>query len=122
MKKILFSNVTALILILFLMSFLNPAILMAHPPSSLIVNYDPETEILDVVAKHSVKNPQNHFVDKFRVFVDSKRMFELEISVQFSDTKAMGIFYLPALQKGSKITVEAECNKFGSRKKTLTVN
>lgn len=101
--------------------FLSPGAILAHPPSDLTLSYDPATQILDVLAKHNVKNPESHFIDEFKVFVDDKQIYELGTSVQFSESTARALFYLPDLKAGTEITVEAECSKFGSRKQSIKV-
>ncbi len=111
-----------LVLITFIsLFFLTPGVILAHPPSSLTLSYDPGTQILDVVAKHNVKNPESHFMQKFKVFVDDRGIYELVTSLQFSESTAKVSFYLPDLKAGAEITVEAECSKFGSRKQSIKV-
>ncbi len=111
----------SVMIILISLFFLSPGAILAHPPSGLTLSYDPATQILDVLAKHNVKNPESHFIAEFKVFVDDKQIYELEASVQFSESTGKALFYLPDLKAGAEITVEVECNKFGSSKQSIKV-
>ena len=117
-KLISFFSVMITLISLF---FLSPGAILAHPPSGLTLSYDPVTQILDVLAKHNVKDPDSHFIAEFKVFVDDKQIYELGTSVQFSESTAKALFYLPDLKPGAEITVEAECSKFGSSKQSIKV-
>jgi len=112
---------SALVLCTLLLFLMIPGILWAHPASSLDLTYDKDSSILEVVASHGVSDVSSHYIDRFEVFLDGKRYCELEVVQQFSLTEAVALFKLPVLKSGVLIEVEVDCNKFGKRKASVTV-
>jgi len=106
--------------ILVLVVFFFPLSSVAHGPSNVALSYDTAGQTLTVTITHSVSKPGGHFID--RVIV-SKNGQEVLTQTYTSQPDALTFAYsyeIPAAP-GDVFEVKAKCNKFGSRKATLTV-
>lgn len=113
--------VTLLFVFVCFLLFSIPVVSMAHPPSGITVNYDGETGILEVVASHGVGDPDTHFIEEFRVFVNGDMMFTLESRMQTSSSEGKALFLIPWLEGGEEVRIEVKCNKAGTLKKVFLI-
>lgn len=112
MKKLLFA---------LLMFFSVSLFLRADPPKKLTLTYNNETKKLKVVALHPVKNVTDHYIDLISISVNNKEVKVIKPQKQ-SDPNAETVeVAVPEISKGSKVTVKARCNQFGSKTKALTI-
>jgi len=96
-----------------------PSIIFAHPPQSIILEWDDVNKTLLVYVTHFVDNPQRHFIKKIRIEVEGKLLEKRT----YTDQKEFGgqkdIFKIDSTLTPKKITVIVECNLFGSMRKDL---
>jgi len=95
--------------------------LSAHAPKAVNLAYTHDTATLKVTITHPVKNPEKHFVDRIRVFVNKDQVAEKTYDKQESSTTHSETFTLSGIQPGDTIMVKVSCNKFGGKRATLTV-
>lgn len=93
----------------------------AHPPSEVDLKYAPQDGTLTIAALHNVQNPADHYIKEYVIRVDGKEVEKVELTSQTTPQESDLVTKLPNLAKGSVIEVTAECNKFGERKASLTV-
>lgn len=93
----------------------------AHPPSDIIITFDPETKILKAVIMHSVSNPQKHYINKVDIALNGQEVIEQRISRQDNNTNQTVIYLIPDAKTGDSISVEAYCNISGKLKKEMKV-
>ena len=94
--------------------------LLAHPPSDMELNYDGKTGILTVVVDHRVGNPSNHYVE--RITITKNGTLVLEESYERQDDRARTSHeYRINAQNGDSVEVEAECNRFGTISRSISV-
>lgn len=95
---------------------------LAHPPSSINVTFDLETQVLRVAIPHGVPNPRgDHYIDKVVVSLNGQEVISQLIGSQYSPQEQVVLYQLIDAQKGDKIEVYAKCSKFGDRKVSFEV-
>lgn len=98
-----------------------PLFVRADPPKKLTVTYNTETKKLNIEILHSVKDVTSHYIDLISIKVNGKEVQVIKPKKQ-SDAKNETVnVSVPEITKGSKVTVKARCNKFGSKSKTVTI-
>ncbi len=93
----------------------------AHPPSDIIINYDPETKILYAVIMHNASNPENHFIKKVDIGLNGKEIIEHKISRQDNNVSQTVSYFIPDAKAGDKLSVEAYCSISGKLKKEIEI-
>lgn len=91
----------------------------AHPPSKIEASVD--GEMVNVTIMHNVKDRANHYIYKVVVTLNDKEIIDKRETRQLDDEKQVEVFEIPGLKAGDKLTVEATCNKYGSKTLELTV-
>lgn len=95
--------------------------LTAHPPKKIILKFDIKTQELDVKVDHSVKDMNEHFIDKIIVKVNGTEVYSEEFNKQ-KDLKAdVYRITLENVKAGDEIELTATCNKWGKKSKKLKV-
>jgi len=108
------------VVLIFALSFFVPSTAPAHPPASVILDYQGGARTLTVTVAHRVSNPASHYIESIRVW--KKRTLVQEYSYTSQPDKE-GVTYtydIPA-EEGDVLRVEASCSVFGSRSEELTV-
>lgn len=93
---------------------------IAHTPSGVEVSYNEKSGDLNVAITHPVDNPGTHYVKRVTIRQGSMVLIDTSYTNQPDISDFNYSYFLPGL-KGSagEITVDAECNLFGSRSGTL---
>lgn len=93
---------------------------IAHTPSGVDVSYDERAGDLDVTIRHQVDDPTTHYVKHVTVRQDTIVLVDQTYTSQ-PDKSAFTYHYnLPQLtEKTGEITVDVECNVFGTRSGTI---
>ena len=92
----------------------------AHPPSDIVLSYDPSTSNLNVTIAHSVRDPVTHYIDQVTIAVDGVGVLDLPYTSQpTNDTFAYT--YSLAASEGETISVLGICNLGGDLTRTLVV-
>ena len=93
---------------------------LAHPPASLDGSLQPDGK-LRLQLSHTVNDPVKHYINRVVVRKDGNVVAE-QVFTKQSDRTGLGLdLVVPGLSKGQTIQVEADCNIFGSLKKTITL-
>ncbi|MEI6631285.1 MAG: hypothetical protein WCL25_01565 [bacterium] len=92
---------------------------LAHPPSDIIITYDPATKILKAVIMHQVGNPQAHFINKVDVSLSGKEIITQHISRQDNNNSQAVSFLIPDALGPGKLSVEAYCSISGKLEKEI---
>ena len=93
----------------------------AHPPKALEVTYDRAAKQLAITVTHGVSDVKSHYIDVITIEVDGKEVQKLTLKEQSSLESHQARVDVGDLKPGTRILVKASCNKFGSKKATLTV-
>lgn len=91
----------------------------AHPPSNLLILYNPDN-ILNVTITHQVADVIDHHIKAVTIGVDGKQKKTYEYTSQ-PDLNEFTYSYPVLAEKGSTVQVTAECNKFGSLTRSITI-
>lgn len=111
MKKI------ALILVLCAIA----GILLAHPASKVILEFDAETSELTVTFNHKVRDAADHFVYEVTVYLNKTEIIEQKLSSQDTTDQGMLVYRITDAKAGDVIKVTTACNKSGKKSQTITV-
>jgi len=93
----------------------------AHPPSDIIINFDPKTKILSAVIMHNTSNPDSHFIKKVDIGLNGKEIIEHKISREDNNENQTVSYLVPDVNNGDVISVEAYCSISGKLKKEIMV-
>lgn len=91
----------------------------AHPPSDIIIKFDPATRILSAVVMHNVSNPENHYIKKVDVSINGKEVIEQKISRQDNNSTQTVSYLVPDVKAGDSVSVEAYCSISGTFTKEI---
>ncbi len=91
----------------------------AHPPSDIIITFDPATKILQAVIIHNVNNPESHYISKVDIGLNGKEIIEHKISRQDNNTNQTVTYLIPDAKSGDVLSVEAYCSISGKLQKEI---
>ena len=97
------------------------SIVYAHPPSDIIVTFNPKTKILNAVIMHNVSNPENHFIKKVDIALNATVVIEHKLSRQDNNVSQTVTYLIPDTKTGDMISVEAYCSISGKSKKEIKI-
>lgn len=93
---------------------------VAHAPSDVEVNFNELTGDLAVTITHQVDNPTTHYVKQITVRQGTTVHTSTSYTSQPDRSSFTYNFNLPKLKEAiGEITVDTQCNQFGSRSGTL---
>ena len=116
-----FALLLATLTLLSLAVIVLPAPVLAHPPATMDLDYNPETQTLSIAITHQVSDPDNHYVEKIEVTESGFPLLTEDYTSQPS-TSTFTYTYTVAAREGDVLDVTAYCNLFGSMKKQITVS
>jgi len=90
---------------------------LAHPPSDIIITYDPVSKTLQAVIKHQVSNPQRHFIKKVDVSLNGKEILIQHLTKQDSNDGQTVHYVISDVKDSDILAVEAYCSITGKLKK-----
>jgi hypothetical protein len=108
--------IAPLVVILVLLLVVAPA--SAHPPSDMVLSYQPGD--LAVTVTHNVANTSAHYVYRVTILINGAPAGTFTYTSQPSNNTFSYMYRVPAAQ-GDVIGVTAECNIAGSITRTLVV-
>ncbi len=85
----------------------------AHPPSDMVLSFDPGTRVLSVTITHIVADPTTHYVKRVLITTGSPVVSDNAYTSQPSPQTFTYTYLLPTGVNG-EIQVRAECSIFGS--------
>ena len=97
------------------------AIAYAHPPSDIIITFDPATKILKAIIMHNTSNPINHYIKKVDVGINGKEIISHEISKQDNNESQTVSYLIPDAKAGDNLSVEGYCSISGKLEKEIKV-
>ncbi len=95
------------------------SIAYAHPPSDIIIAFNPKTRILTAVIVHNVSNPGSHFIKKVDIGLNGKEIIEHRISRQDNNASQSVSYLIPDVKPGDTLSVEAYCSISGKLEKKI---
>lgn len=100
---------------------LTAAPVLSHPAGTIDLDFDNETGMLKIKIFHSVRNESKHFIEEIKVYIN-KKLFVTQIFNRQTDNKSQEASYiLLDANQGDVISVNADCNYGGSKKKDIKV-
>ena len=90
----------------------------AHPPSDMVLAFDPVTRVLSVTITHIVADPTTHYVRRVLITAGNFTVSDNAYTSQPSPQTFTYTYLLPANVSGG-IQVRAECSIFGSTTRSL---
>ena len=93
----------------------------AHPAEKVLLKWEADTETLDVLAAHPVKNPARHFIASILVTVNGAKAAEKTYTAQADATGTHERFVLSGVQAGAVIEVTTRCNVSGTLTEKITL-
>jgi hypothetical protein len=93
----------------------------AHPPSDIIITYEPETKMLHAVIMHNTSNSESHYIKKVDIGLNNKQIIEHKISREDNNTSQTVSYLIPDAKIGDRLSVEAYCSISGKLKKEIAV-
>ena len=93
----------------------------AHPPSDIIITYDPATKILQAVIMHDTSNPLSHYIKKVDVGLNGKEIIEHQIRREDNNISQTVSYLIPDAKAGDLLSVEGYCSISGKLEKSITV-
>ena len=91
----------------------------AHPPQGMTLDYDTNTNILEVSITHAVADNETHFVFSIVVSVNGSLVDSLTYIDGQPDLAFFIVEFSFVTNNGSTISVTASCNEGGSLTRTL---
>ena len=110
----------AMVLIAAMLLFFSPV--YAHPPSDILIKFDPQTKILQAEIIHQVSNPASHFIAKVDVGLNNKEIISQVISRQDNNVSQTVSFLIPDASVGDILSVEGYCSLSGKLEKQIKVS
>lgn len=111
----------SVLVVCFITGFLFLPAASAHAPSRITLDYDDETQTLEVTLVHNVSDPATHYVYKIEITKNGVVYATQEYENQPTDSMVTYTFSVPAV-KGDVLAVTAECNLGGSVRGELTID
>ena len=96
-------------------------VLLAHPPSKIILEFNAETSILKVEMVHAVKDGSKHFIHKVEVKLNGQEILTQELLSQQDTEKQTVTYLIRDAKSGDELEVTGYCNVFGKRKEMLQI-
>lgn len=93
----------------------------AHPPSDIIIGYDPQAKVLHAVIMHNTSNPVSHYINKVDVGLNGNEIVEHHISREDNNISQTVDYLIPDAKPGDKLSVEAYCSISGKLKKEIEI-
>lgn len=115
----MFKRVTILVAItLFLGISIN---LSAHSPSDIEMNFDNETEMINVKVMHQVQSVDKHFVEKIEVYLNDTLSIVQHFRRQEENEYQKAGYMMFEAEIEDRITVKAYCSIHGMRSQELII-
>lgn len=93
----------------------------ATPPSDILFYFDLPAHMVRVDILHETRNSKDHFIYNIVVSVNGKKTITQTTTEQTSAEKQSLAWVIPGLKAGDKVSVDADCNKYGDMTKEAVV-
>jgi len=108
-------------LLLSLVLALGPAMVWGHGPKDITLAYDTGSRTLRVTLTHTVSNPHKHYIQTVSITRNGELIATHEYTGQ-PDSSPFTYTYTIEAEPGDMIEATADCNYFGSKTGTLTLD
>lgn len=108
------------ILLGFVVVFLYPATIMAHPPKGLAAEYDITSQKLTVRIDHNSFSPTMHYINKVEIKKNAQPVINQTYKSQPEKNPFEYTYEIPA-KVGDVLEIKASCNMFGSKTISITI-
>jgi hypothetical protein len=108
------------ILLGFVVAFLYPATIMAHPPKGLAAEYDIAAQKLTVRIDHGSFSPSMHYINKVEIKKNGQPAIDQTYKSQPDKNPFEYTYEIPA-KVGDILEIKASCNIFGSKTISITI-
>jgi hypothetical protein len=105
---------------LFMVVVSSPLSVSAHSPGSIELDFDYDAQVLTVIFRHSVSNPNSHYVNQIEIWKNDVSYTTRTYDSQTNSTTQMDTFDVDA-EDGDVLRVTGTCNQGGSRTGQITV-
>ncbi|MEO0092422.1 MAG: hypothetical protein ABIK61_06915 [candidate division WOR-3 bacterium] len=107
-----------------IMLFLAVSVIVAHPADSIKMTFDSTGTILNIQVYHSVRNPNNHYINSIMVDINGKEIVKQNFFRQNDNLTQVALYKIIDVKEKDKINVTTQCNIAGKKKATLiyTIN
>ncbi len=95
---------------------------LATPPTDIIITFDMAKSIVKADIEHPTENPKEHFIYLIQVSVNGKKLIKQEATEQLNADKQEVMYIIPGLKPGDKVSIDADCNKYGDLTKETVVS
>ena len=104
----------------FLVGFLCAGNGNAHPPKNMIIQYDPDVQMLSVTINHPVQNSSKHYMEEVSIKKNGQIIGTYPYTSQ--PVKSPFIYtYKVSAKSGDVLKVRAKCSILGSKTGTLRI-
>ncbi len=93
----------------------------AHAASELQASYTAATQTLKLGFDHSVKNPQDHFIQSIEIRHNGTMIISQVAAAQDSASGGEYFYKIPNLKKNDKIDISLICNKSGKKSASMVL-
>lgn len=93
----------------------------AHPPGEIEMSFNAENNMLEVTIPHNSNDISDHFVGDVAVYLNGEQHIDQVFIMQTDEENQYLHYMIPGAKSGDTISLTAECNKYGSSEKELTV-
>ncbi len=100
-----------LLALIFMLSVLAAAV--ATPPSDIIITFDLSKSMVFADIIHETKAPKDHYIYMVQVNINGKKAIKQEMTEQLNSALQKVAYIIPGLKAGDKVSVDADCNKYG---------
>ncbi|MFA5099805.1 MAG: hypothetical protein WC547_02835 [Candidatus Omnitrophota bacterium] len=82
-----------------------------HPPKDIAISIAGEN--IDITVIHTVSDPAEHYIKTVKVSLNGVLLIA-QTFLQQTGNEQRARYTIPGLKKSDRVTVEADCSKFGS--------
>jgi hypothetical protein len=113
--------VFGIIIAIFVIFILTPTPVRAHSPSSINLDFEYDSQVLTVVIRHSVSNPNSHYVFLIEIWKNDVSITTRSYDSQTNSSTQMDTFDISE-EDGDVLRVKGDCNQGGSITGQITVS
>jgi len=97
------------------------SVVYAHPPSDIMITFDPQTKMLQAMVMHNTSNPLSHYIKKVDIGLNGEEIIELTFSKQENNQSQSVSYSIPNAKEGDVVSVEGYCSISGKLTKEIVI-
>ncbi len=95
--------------------------LYAHAPSHVTLDFNKQTNLLEVKYEHKVGDPTQHYITEVKIQLNEKDIIIQSLSSQDDNTGGSLIYKIIDAKPGSEIKVQLTCIRGGSKSASVKI-